>query len=76
MNERIKELAELATAYANNIEDGDKEIHFRNIFADLIVRDCASAAFTFTYGAKYSAGGGEVNEFLLQNAIKGHFGVE
>lgn len=41
MNERIRELSELATACANHAETGNRQTNYRNAFAELIVRECA-----------------------------------
>jgi hypothetical protein len=78
MNERIRQLAEQATEYANE----QNELHgvgyvitFKEKFAQLIVRECAQAMLD--YGKTYmhlSAGEYQSNEF--SKVIKQHFGVE
>jgi hypothetical protein len=68
MNERIRQLAEQATEYANE----QNELHgvgyvitFKEKFAELIVRECADI------GERYADGNYEVRNQILE-----HFGVE
>ena len=70
MNERIKELAEQATEYANE----QNELHgvgyvitFKEKFAELIVRECAGVGYDASY---YECA------LNVSNKIKKHFGVE
>ena len=82
MNERIRELAEQAGEYVNEVytppvrsktpgkiwEDGHVDWHeqFNQKFAELIVRECADV------GSKFSLAHPEA----IRGQIKRHFGVE
>jgi hypothetical protein len=70
MNERIRQLAEQATEYANE----QNELHgvgyvitFKEKFAGLIVKECADIALT---------DGQATGNFEVFNKITKHFGVE
>jgi hypothetical protein len=75
MNERIKELAEQATEYANE----QNELHgvgyvitFKEKFAELIVRECVAIA-----NRQFSAATGlDDRDCLTAQQMKQHFGVE
>jgi len=74
MNERIKELADEATEYANE----QNELHgvgyvitFKEKFAELIVRECADIAKHHVMNISTYADADFVDE-----QIKEHFGVE
>jgi hypothetical protein len=69
MNERIRELARQADAYAwQQIDEGadydTQPQFFAEKFAELIVRECADVAFL------------EANSRKTQRAVLQHFGVE
>jgi hypothetical protein len=70
MNERIRELADEATSYADTLDVADQRIYQKirdREFAELIVRECANIV------DKY----GESPELLhIVAHIKQHFGVE
>ena len=82
MNERIKELAEQAlneyTATYHN-EAKIPEAYLKK-FAELIVRECAKAAYKYTDDSKnyehYDDIGWDCLPGDLQSHIKEHFGVE
>ena len=62
MNERIRELAEQAEIAANKGDHVDVKIMMEK-FAELIVRECADAAFLVANSRK------------VQRAVLQHFGV-
>lgn len=68
MNQRIKQLADNATHYANDVCDTDANADWYETrdqkFAELIIRECAEVASDYD-GASY-----------VGAAIEKHFGVE
>ena len=74
MNERIKELADQATDYADEqtkLHGVGYVITFKEKFAELIVRECAKVAWYHTPDTEeleYS--------HLIEDKILKHFGVE
>jgi len=75
MNERIKELAEQADAYAwQQIDEGadynEQPQYFAEKFAELIVQECASIDF---YKLAHI---GTEDDYNVTQVIKQHFGVE
>jgi len=82
MNERIKELAEQAlNEYSATYHNEAKipEAYLKK-FAELIVRECAKAAYKYTDDSKnyehYDDIGWDCLPGDLQSHIKEHFGVE
>ena len=80
MNERIKELAEQAEQYAN--EQNDKhgtrfKSEYDRKFAELIVRECADHAVTFTHNLQ-SLNDKEIRSHAhrVGDYIKDRLGVE
>ena len=71
MNERIKELAEEANAYAiacGTTTGDDFEDAFDKKFGELIVKECASIAGKAEYSDTWTE--------PVEDTIKKHFGVE
>jgi len=74
MNERIKELAELASkdnsdGYPVTLEYSNK---FAERFAELIVRECVETLRLVPYYTEREFG----DEVIYQDVVKNHFGVE
>lgn len=74
MNERIKELADQATSYADTLDVADQRIYQKirdREFAELIVRDCLKIVNRHEYSYHEA-------DPLWETAqlIKEHFGVE
>ena len=78
MNERIKQIIDICGLYLSpdNPEVLEKELEF---FAELIVRECAKAAYLYTSDSKnyehYDNMGWDCLPGDLQSHIKEHFGV-
>ena len=75
MNERIKELADQAEAYADGIVDQGGEFHeaYTQRLAELIVRECADVAWHYAIDWCPE---GESPDYGYARVIKQHFGVE
>jgi hypothetical protein len=73
MNERIKELALQAEQHALSVCENNGHFHsiYREKFAELIVKECASMARVFNSHEYDFTGDLELDEFMLK-----HFGVE
>jgi hypothetical protein len=72
MNERIQELAEQATEYANEqneLHGVDYVMTFKEKFAELIVRECADYLDNFNKAIIGDVG-------IAGFSLKKHFGVE
>jgi hypothetical protein len=79
MNERIRELIDKATVPVIETNDYNGMAYetyqfSQELFAELIVRECAAVAGKFVHDNKYKEGG--ISEFWLKDEIKEHFGVE
>ena len=78
MNERIKQLAELATECYSN---GQERTFDKEKFAELIVRECLAhgkltQSQTVVNGSEEYNAGREMGIEVFMNQIKKHFGVE
>ena len=82
MNERIKQLKEQATVCTPHGHDGVKWIFNPELFAELIVRECADKITTYDLVPGHSAKWEDIYDIhtrLLQDLggeLKEHFGVE
>jgi len=82
MNERIQQLAEQALNEYSATYHNEAKIPeaYLNKFAELIVRECAKAAYKYTDDSKnyehYDDIGWDCLPGDLQSHIKEHFGVE
>jgi len=90
MNERIRELAEQAGEYVNEVytppvrsktpgkiwEDGHIEWHtqFNQKFAELIIRECMDLLEDYT--TDVHVGGIQYNVLSAEETLQKHFGVE
>jgi hypothetical protein len=83
MNERIKELADEATSYADTLDVADQKIYQKirdREFAELIVRECMAIAKrtrdNFGSANPDVLEGGRGCAFCVYHNIKNTFGVE
>jgi hypothetical protein len=85
MNERIRELAELATSRTETVDDYNLQtvIHTtfsKKKFAELIVRECARIIANQAWESRTTGANGDWTEYntlsRVAGQIKEHFGVE
>ena len=78
MNERIKQLADDATHYANGVCDADPNADWYTTrdqkFAELIVRECAENFTKVWYEQGVDVRGADIHKFM--NRFEEHFGVD